>query len=327
MAILRLPSTVYDDSLSDLLAQLGLVAKQEQEPIEVDFQDMQFYVPAGLVILLTAVHGWVRQKHEVRFINLNACPILAYLQRMDFFAMSGVKLTEAFVRHESKGRFMPLCLVSSGTAGKVPEMCRELANCVFPELADSDNPEETGPYDMLEFAASELINNVIQHAQGPGYVAAQVYPVSGLIRLAIADCGVGVRQSFANYQPPFWDPKMSHLDAVRTALQPRISSKLHLGSAWGEAVNAGVGLSILKEVARHADGLFTLISGTGLYQHNHQERRRFPTEINLLENYQGTICAMQLSKQKLGNLQQILQDAKKGIGLLQPDQRFNQLFQ
>lgn len=203
-----------------------------------------------------------------------------------------------------------------------------MARCVFSELADSDDPEIAGPFDMLEYAASELINNVIQHARGPGFVAAQVYPQSGLVRLAVADCGIGIRQSFVEYEPPFWDPAMSHLDAVRTALQPRASSKTHLKSAWGGgAVNAGVGLSMLKEVAKHADGIFTLLSGTGFYQHNHVEPRRLPTELNLLETYAGTVCSLQLSKQKLGNLQEILQNSKKGLGLLQPDHRFDDLFQ
>jgi hypothetical protein len=119
---------------------------------------------------------------------------------------------------------------------------------------------------------------------------------------------------------------MSHLDAVRTALQPKASSRTHLQTPWGEAVNAGVGLSMLKEIARHADGLFTLISGTGFYQHNHLEKRRLPTELNLIEAYPGTLCALQLSKQRLGNIQQILQSAKNELGLLQPNRRFDDLF-
>lgn len=84
---------------------------------------------------------------------------------------------------------------------------------------------------------------------------------------------------------------------------------------------------MLKEIAKHADGMFTLLSGTGFYQHNHLERRRLPTELNLLEPYAGTVCSLQLPQQKLGNLQEILQSSKKGLGLLQPDHRFDDLFQ
>ncbi len=327
MAMLRLPSTVYDDSLSDFLSGLAFTARQDDGRIELDFQDVQFYVPAALASLLATVHGWMRAKRSVTFLNAETCPAFGYLQRMDFFRLSGVELPEFFVRHPSSGRFVPLCRVDAGTQRGVQELCTALARCVFAELADGDDPEIAGPFDMVEYATSELINNVIQHARGPGYVAAQVYPQSGLVGLAVADCGIGIRQSFAENNPPFWDPAMSHLDAVRTALQPKASSKTHLPSAWGASVNAGVGLSMLKEIAKHAAGMFTLLSGTGFYQHNHLERRRLPTELNLLETYAGTVCSLQLPKQRLGNLQEILQSSKKGLGLLQPDHRFDDLFQ
>ncbi len=326
MPLLRLPPAVYDDSLSDLVTRLAFVARQNGGPIELDFQDVQFYVPAALTALLATLHGWCQAKRSVTLLNCESCPAFTYLQRMDFFRLSGIALPENFTRRAADGRFVPLCRIDGGTRGNVTEVSSALARCVFPKLADTDDPESAGPLDMVEYATSELINNVIQHARGPGFAAAQVYPKSGLIRLAVADCGIGIRGSFAAYEPPFWDPAMSDLDAVRTALQPKVSSKLHLPVAWGEPVNAGVGLSMLKEIARHADGMFTLLSGTGFFQHNHLEPRRLPTELNLLETYAGTVCSLQLPQQKLGNLQKILQNSKKGLGLLQPDRRFDDLF-
>jgi signal transduction histidine kinase len=326
MAVLRLPSAVFDDSLGDFVTRLAHTARLDDGPVELDFQDVQFYVPGALAALLATVQGWARAKRPVSFLNCESCPAFTYLQRMDFFRLSGVALPENFVRRPAEGRFVPLCRIDGGTVGGVQEICTALARCVFAELADSDDPQTAGPFDMVEYATSELINNVIQHARGPGFVAAQVYPQSGLVRLAVADCGIGIRQSFAEFEPPFWDPAMSHLDAVRTALQPKVSSKTHLPSAWGGPVNAGVGLSMLKEIARHADGMFTLLSGTGFYQHNHLEPRRLPTELSLLEPYAGTVCALQLPKQRLGNLQEILHTSKQGLGLLQPDHRFDDLF-
>ena len=323
----RLPSTVYDDSLGALISQLISAEQGVTGVLVVDFQDVQFYVPAALTTLLATVSRWSRTGRMVSFVNVETCPALGYLQRMDFFSHCGVPLTEGFRRHDVSGRFLPLCRIDGSTSGSVDKLCEQLARCVFPDLAESEDLEATGPFDMLQYAASELINNVIQHARGPGYVAAQVYPKSGLVRLAVVDAGIGVRQSFAENLPPFWDPKMTDLDAVRTALRPKVSSKMHLPTGWGGPVNAGVGLSMLKEVAKHADGLFTLISGNGFYQHNHLERRTLPSELNLAQPYPGTICALQLSKQKLGNLQKILQDAKKGIGLIQPDRRFDNLFE
>ncbi len=39
------------------------------------------------------------------------------------------------------------------------------------------------------------------------------------------------------------------LDAVQLDLKPTISSKANVASGWGQAVNAGVSLTILKELA------------------------------------------------------------------------------
>ena len=60
MATFRLPSTVYDDSLSDFLAGLAFTARQDEGEIGLDFQDVQFYVPAALASLLATLQGWTR---------------------------------------------------------------------------------------------------------------------------------------------------------------------------------------------------------------------------------------------------------------------------
>ena len=78
---------------------------------------------------------------------------------------------------------------------------------------------------------------------------------------------------------------------------------------------------------KHTDGLFTLISGNGLYQHNHMEHRRLPSEFQLPIPYHGTICALQLSKQKLGNLNRYCKVPKSIQRLLPPGRNFDRLFE
>jgi len=327
MSVLKLPAVVYDDGLSDLLTRLGWVERLDAETINLDFQNVSFYMPGALVTLLVTVHRWCDAGRKVMFVNAEAAPAFRYLQRMDFFQLSGIALPENFVRHEEAQRFVTLRRVGPGQAGGVDRLCQEIAGCIFPREATLDDPEKTGPFDVLEFVASELINNIIQHARGPGYVAVQHYPQRGLICLGIADGGIGIRQSFEETNPEFWDPEMSHLDAVRTALQPRASSKVHLASGWGGRINEGIGLSMLREIAIGAAGVFTLASGTGFYQMDRLVPRPLPVETELLENCQGTLCSVVLCKQKLGNHQQILLDAKNRLGLLHKDQSMDKFFQ
>jgi hypothetical protein len=327
MLTLRLPPVVYEDGLADFLTRLGWVTTQAgSDNIEVDFQDAQFYMPGALTALLAAVHRWTREGRRVQFANVLPAPAFRYLQRMDFFKLSGLSLPEAFMRHDAKGRFVPLHRVDGTLARRVDELSRQIAACVYPAQADSDDPERTGPFDIVAYAVSELINNIIQHAKGPGYLAVQRYPNKPFVCIGIADCGIGIRQSFEDGRPEFWDPAMTHMDAVRTALQPRASSKAHLASGWGERINEGVGLSMLKEITAGADGVFTLASGDGFFQANTLQKRPWPNEVRLLAPFGGTLCSLLLSKQKLGNHQLLLLQAKRRIGLLQEGGPFDNLF-
>jgi hypothetical protein len=283
-------------------------------------------MPGALTALLAAVHHWMRNGRQVRFINALGAPSFRYLQRMDFFKLSGVDLPEDFMRHDAKGRFVPLHRVDGSLARRVDELSQRIAACVFPAQADLADPECTGSFDIVAYAVSELINNVIQHARAPGFVSVQRYPQKPFVCIGISDCGIGIRQSFAEGQPDFWTPAMTPLDAVRTALVPHASSKAHLNPAWGGRTNEGVGLSMLKEITAGAHGVFTLGSGDGFFQANTLHKRPWPNEVQLLAPYQGTDCSVLLSKEKLGNHQSLLLQAKRRLGLLQKDGAFDSLF-
>jgi hypothetical protein len=327
MVTLRLPPVVFDDGLADFLSRLGwAVAQNDAAEIDVDFQEAKFYVPGALTALLAAVHRWVKDGRRVRFANARTAPAFSYLQRMDFFRLSGIELPEAFMRHDAKGRFVPLHRVDGSLARRVEQLSQEIAACVFPAQADLDDPARTGGFDAVAYAVSELINNIIQHARAPGFVSVQRYPQQPFVRIGIADCGIGIRQSFADGRPDFWNPAMSHLDAVRTALMPRASSKAHVTPAWGGRTNEGVGLSMLKEITAGADGVFTLASGDGFFQANALQTRPYPNEMQMLNAYQGTVCSLLLTKGKLGNHQALLLAAKQRLGLLRTENPFDRLF-
>lgn len=246
---------------------------------------------------------------------------------MDFFHHCGVALPEKFRRRDSTGRFVPLAMISSATAGEVDKLAQATAACLFPSMSDGDDPTLTGPFDHVAYAVTELVNNVLQHARSRGFLMAQVFPKTGQVCVAIADHGIGIRGSFAESTPEFWDPAMNDLDAVRLALQPKVSSKRHVSSGWGEAVNAGVGLSLLKELAAVADGCFTLVSGAGMYQWNHRDHREYPTETLLPAKFPGTLCATQVSQQKLLNHFELLHAAKQNLHLLGQSGGFDDLFE
>jgi len=156
------------------------------------------------------------------------------------------------------------------------------------EPADEDwESGEAGAYGFFEHAVSELGNNVIQHSHSAGYVCAQHYPSNDMVRLAIADCGIGIRRSFEVSQSPHWREGMTDREALEIALQPHMSSKLHIRSGWGgEPVNAGVGLSVLNGLAQETRGKLLVISGGAFYT-SWEGFGNFSG--NLV--YNGTLCA------------------------------------
>jgi len=94
-----------------------------------------------------------------------------------------------------------------------------------------------------------------------------------------------------------------------------------------DAVNAGVGLSIIRELAYDTDGIFTLASHAGFHQVNHAGRNAYPVELTLPVPFPGTLCSLQVSKTKLISNQSLLWRAKERLHLLDKTHPFSNLFE
>jgi len=222
-------------------------------------------------------------------MNHLQCPASGYLQRFDLFNSLGIKLQETFTRHEPGNRFVPVCRIARGGARRIEDVYTDLAGVLAPEDGSEEDWEsgEGGAYSFFEHSISELGNNVMQHARAPGYVCAQYYPSNDLVRLAIADSGIGICESFRVSESPLWGDGLTHLDAMKLALAPHKSSKLHQRSAWGgEPVNAGVGLTVLDGLAKETGGNLLVISGRATYT----SWSGFG-ELSGSLVYNGTLCA------------------------------------
>jgi len=91
MPTVTLPAYAYEDQLTDLLESLG-TADGHQEAI-LDFQQVTFWTPGALVLLLAKARHWHSRKMRVVFLNCKTCPALRYLQRIDFFSQCGIQLS------------------------------------------------------------------------------------------------------------------------------------------------------------------------------------------------------------------------------------------
>ena len=220
---------------------------------------------------------------------------------MDVLRACGVESAEAFERHPHAGRFVPV-----QTIVDVDSMSRDVAACLGPGGEDYENPL-AAVYDLTAYVLGELGANVRQHSRGSGYITAQSNAQEGLVRLAVADNGRGVRQSFVDAGLS-WSFDLSDTAALRKAIEPRISSQ-------GEPVNQGVGLTLVTGLARLTHAWLLIASGTGLLQMNPDGAVR-ETVMPNGSRYQGTLVALTFRRNKLQEFAILLHEAKQEAGLL-----------
>ena len=304
------PSTCVDLTIPDhihaggLLPFISLLATpQDEAEVRLDFAGLRRVSPAGLVALAAAVTRWLRQGKHVVFRNLDRCAITGYLQRMDVLRACGADLPESFRRHEARGRFVPVKLVEHD----VERTGREMALCLAPGGDDYAHPL-AALYDLAWYVFTETANNTRQHSQGLGYAAAQVMRSEGLVRIAIADNGRGIRQSFLDAGLP-WAPGMTDAEAILKAFEPKVSSK-------GRPTNEGVGLTLVTGLVRQSRGWLLVVSGSGVVR---IAPDGVPASGELPGGacFPGTIVVTAFRQKSLTDFAGLLHQAKVQSGLLQ----------
>jgi signal transduction histidine kinase len=145
----------------------------------------------------------------------------------------------------------------------------------------------------------ELLRNVVQHSGDPlgAVVAAQEMPPSQrrpqtMIQLAVADAGVGIPRHLHRKHPHLTD----YRQAVERALLPHISGTFEEGQT-GSFENAGLGLYVISELARHAGGNL-LIATTGAALIVENEPSGSPGHPRFLQppgiGFPGTLVAVEI---------------------------------
>jgi hypothetical protein len=133
-----------------------------------------------------------------------------------------------------------------------------------------------------------------------------------------------VLRSFAENGSPFWKPDLIEAEAIALALQPKVSSKSHLTTAWGESINAGVGLTLLKEFCSLTGGYFFMASGNGACFQSAGDKSL--NQASLRSSFHGTLCALSFTRAKIRNFSELLHKAKQAVGLLPTDGEFGKYF-
>lgn len=202
----------------------------------------------------------------------------------------------SIVRHDSRGRFVPLVEIPV----RVDDLAHEIAACIAPGGEDYLN-ENAGLYDAAFYLISEMANNVRQHSRGVGFVAAQTTKHDGFVKIAIADCGCGIPGSLRDAGFP-WARDIEDAELIEQAMVARISSK-------GQPSNEGVGLTLSARIVELMGGhmLVSSNSGTVIRSNNAAlQKSTFPRHISL----PGTLVAMTFLRSQAADFDSKLRIAK-----------------
>lgn len=171
--------------------------------------------------------------------------------------------------------------------------------------------EDTEMADAIQYSLVELIRNVVQHARsGIGAVVTAVYmPTTGLVDVAVADIGCGIRASLHERYREIKDD----ITAVKFAMQPHVSGTFQRGAYESMSSNAGLGLFFIKEIVTRSSGGFFLSSGSMLAnlwgnRDGSPGKRYYSAKAS---GWRGTFALLQMRRDMIGEFDALLQRCRE----------------
>jgi anti-anti-sigma regulatory factor len=270
-----LPAYLSIRSASETVVVCGKLIAADGDGV-VDASRLCFADPFGLALLGATFHMVQQQGRTVRVRGLSAV-MSGYLARMDVF--EDVVLEDCAPkqtqRHNRRDALVELTRLDSqrGVADAAFRLAQSLVGHI-PGVDPDEPPDEMSGFtafdrlvEPIQYALNELLENAMTHARSHGFanasvwIASQYYPNKDLIRLGVVDNGCGFLVSLRGH------PELRrehHLDAILTALKPRISCNRDLRLNMN-SVNQGVGLTTTCRIAEHAGGRLVIVSGDAIH--------------------------------------------------------------
>ena len=238
---IHLPNSAFLGNIDSFLKSID---PENKNNLEITANDRWISIHPA-VLCMTAAMG-------IRAKNITCQKLEAksrhYLERMGLFRLLEIESGMDINKHDPSGRFIPLMTISDSSS-----LTRFITDMI-PLL--HLKPEQAEP---IRYIMSELIRNVLEHAEADAIVCAQYYKKSNTLRLGIADSGVGIKHTISRtHEVP------DDLEAIRLALTPGITGTTT--REGGTELNAGAGLFFIKSIALANKSFFMIYSGNAMYK-------------------------------------------------------------
>lgn len=170
--------------------------------------------------------------------------------------------------------------------------------------------------DTLRYVLSELLYNTLEH--GKQYGSSRIrniripsiaqftwYKTRNEIQFIIADNGVGIKKHIEQAYPG----QATHLDALRTAIQPKRSGTFGASDPYTNKNNAGMGLYLSTNIIKRLNAEMHIISGDGLLHVSPMDI----TGKNLNHSWPGTfvVVTLRVDDQPIFALHDLMQEFRK----------------
>jgi len=246
-----------------------------------DAAAVSFVCPYGAIVLLSVCRHLARERgRPVALVGLQE-PVHAYLHRLDFFRAGRGSVVVNRPLHGSAA------LMRSSASLNVLEMTvvrslREVydatahALLIFKAWLGMD----ASAAHRVACCIAEACENVVEHSQDTGVVVAQKYVYADFteVQLAIADLGVGIRQSLSSAHTEVEDTPAGWIKRAVAGLSSR-------------AEGVGQGLGEIRRIATRTGGSLLIRSGTGraLYAQNYARYTDVSAELGGLPGTQLSV--------------------------------------
>lgn len=212
-----------------------------------------------------------------------------YLARMGLFKFLEIESEINIKEHESAGRFIPLTQIKNSNS--LSEFITEISPLLHLEAEHAKT---------LRYITSELVRNVLEHSKSEygAIVCAQYHAKGNIVRIGIADTGIGINESINSFHHPD-----NELEAIRLALTPGITGTT--SKEGGTEFNAGAGLFFIKSIANVNRDFFMIYSGNSMYKLLRRKSERIKLHADPFKDrhskrsdlpyWQGTIVGIDIS--------------------------------
>ncbi len=258
MKVLEVPTTLDYRSLDRLLE---VVTGAHDERVLLDARRLRWVDPVGMIGLLSAGRFLVGETGHIPVLRPPESPeVSGYLSRMGFFdrAKDGFELVSPPPRRSAGASdvLLELSTISENhDVHDVVERVQERAGHILSRTL------RYPPSAVVQFSVilSEVCQNILEHAEAPGWVAAQSYNWTKrlgrhVLILAVGDTGRGFRSSLGGEHSGRFGGRWSDSTALEAAF-------LH-GLTRFPDQGRGQGIQQMRRQVRRWNGVISVRSGT-----------------------------------------------------------------